>query len=189
MADQLTARVALELVGHEAIVREWYLDSVGMGTWGVGVTNRSGHMVDRYKDNPQTIEKCLTIYVWLLRHRYMPDVLEAFHGFPLSENQFAAALSFHYNTGAIHTSDWVKEVKAGKLAGARAFLESHYLNGGTLKARRQKEGALFFKGAWSQDGKATVYPVLKPSYHPDFRHPQRVDICADMALAVKAVLA
>lgn len=189
MSDLLTTKVGLELVGHEAIVREWYLDSVGMGTWGVGVTNRSGHNVDRYKNNPQPIEKCLEIYVWLLRHRYAPDVLDAFRGYELTEAKFAAALSFHYNTGAIHTSSWVSMVKSGKAAGARAFLESHYLNDGTLTERRKKEGRLFFEGVWSQDGKATVYPVLKPSYHPDFHHPQRVDISTDMAQAIAMVQA
>ena len=31
-----------------------------------------------------------------------------------------------------------------------------------------------------------VYPVLKPSYLPDIRHPQRIDIRAYMALALAA---
>lgn len=187
LADILTVRTGCELVGHEAIVLEWYLDSVKVGTWGVGVTNASGHNVDRYKDNPQTVERCLEIYAWLLRTRYVPAVLKAFEGFALSEEQFAAALSFHYNTGAILTTDWVKLVKQGQPRAARGFLESHYLNGGMLTGRRKAEAALFFDGAWSHaDGVATVYPVLKPSYRPDFKHPRRVDIRDDMAKALAA---
>ena len=173
---RLTARTAAELVGHEAIVLEWYRDSENVGTWGIGVTNASGHRVDRYKDNPQTIAHCLEIYVWLLQTNYIPDVRDAFAGCRLTEAQFAAALSFHYNTGAIERTDWVKLFKTGKTKAARDFLESHYLNGGDLTERRAKEAALFFDGVWSGDGTARVIPVAKPSYQPAFRRGERVQI-------------
>lgn len=185
MSNLLTVRTGLELVGHEAIVLESYLDSENVWTWGIGVTDKSGHKVARYKDNPSTIERVLEIYVWLLRTEYIPAVQKAFAAVKLTETQFAAALSFHYNTGAIEKTEWVKDVISGRLGEAREFLETHYLNGGDLKGRRMKEAALFFDGKWSHDdGKATVYPVLKPSYHPDFRRPQRVDISADLAKAL-----
>lgn len=172
----LTARTAAELVGHEAIVLEWYRDSEMVGTWGVGVTNNSGHKVDRYKDNPQTIARCLEVYLWLLQTNYIPDVRDAFAGCELTEAQFAAALSFHYNTGAIERTDWVKLFKAGKMEASRDFLETHYLNGGDLTERRAKEAALFFDGIWSGDGTALVIPVAKPSYTPAFRRAERVQV-------------
>jgi GH24 family phage-related lysozyme (muramidase) len=184
--DQLTARGALELVGHEAIVLEWYKDSSGIGTWGIGVTNNSGHNVDRYKDKPTTVERALEVFIWLLRNRYMPDVVHAFQGHPLTEGQFAAALSFHYNTGRIASTDWVGLWKAGHLQAAEDFLKSHYLNGGVLAGRRKAEADLFFHNVWSYGGMATIYPVLKPSYQPDFRHPQRVDIGQAMTQAITA---
>lgn len=173
---RLTARTAAELVGHEAIVLEWYLDSEDVGTWGIGVTDKSGHSVARYKDNPQTIGRVLEVYIWLLNTNYIPDVREAFAGCELTEAQFAAALSFHYNTGAIERTDWVKLFKAGKLKAARDFLETHYLNAGDLTERRKKEAALFFDGTWSGDGTAQVIPVSKPSYRPSFRRAERIDI-------------
>jgi len=184
MTDQLTLRVALELAEQEALVREWYKDSEGVGTWSIGITDASGHDVDRYKDNPQPIERCLEVYVWLLRTKYIPDVLRAFTGRSLTESQFAAALSFHYNTGAINRTDWVVLWRQGKIAAARTFLETHYLNGGDLTKRRDAEAALFFDGVWSQTGEITVWPVKKPSYTPDWSHPQRVDISGDMAKAL-----
>lgn len=188
MSAILTARVALELVEHEAIVREMYLDSNNppVPTWGIGVTDASGHKVGRYKDNPQTIERCLEIYLWLIRTHYMPDVEKAFAGHALTEQELAAALSFHYNTGAILHTDWVTMFLAGRRQAARDFLETHYLNGGVLAKRRKQEAALFFDGAWIGDGRALVYPVLKPSYKPDFAHPQIVDIRADMDKALAA---
>lgn len=182
----LTDRVGCELISHEAIVLEAYKDSENIWTWGVGVTSRSGHSVERYKDNPQSVERCLEIYVWLLRNRYIPDVMKAFDGFGLSEAQFAAALSFHYNTGAIRKTDWVSLLRQGNESGARKFLETHYLNGGDLTERRAKEAALFFDGEWSNDGKTTIWPVKKPSYRPDWGNGKRVDIREPMRKALAA---
>lgn len=182
-AALLTARVALEIVGHEAIVPEAYKDSVEVWTWGVGVTAASGHDVMRYKDQPQPIQKCLEIYIWLLRQNYIPAVVAAFAGYSLTEAQFAAAVSFHYNTGAIGTASWVASWKAGDVGAAR----SKILNWNKPKeiiGRRTAERDLFFDGKWSQDGKVTVYPVAKPSYSPAWGKAQRVDIRADMDKAL-----
>lgn len=184
LTNTLTVRGAAELIEHEAIVLEWYKDSEGVGTWGIGVTDKSGHSVGRYKDAPQTIERVLEVYIWLLRTGYLPDVLRAFAGFPLSENQLSAALSFHYNTGAILKSDLVDLIKAGKTAEARAFWTGHYLNGGDLLKRRKLEAALFFDGLWTTDGKATVFGVKKPSYTPDWGSAKQVDIMPALTKAL-----
>jgi lysozyme len=175
----LTARGAAELVGHEAIVLEAYKDSRGIWTWGIGVTDASGHTVERYIDNRQPVAHCLEIFVWLLRTKYLPDVIRAFHGSPLSEAQLAAALSFHYNTGAIGHASWVALWVSGDAVASRAaFMQ--WRNPPSIIARRQKECDLFFNATWSGDGKATVYPVLKPSYQPDFRHPARIPVLAPL---------
>lgn len=174
-AFAITARGAAEIVGHEAIVPEWYLDSVKVGTWGVGVTNASGHNVDRYKDNPQPISKCLEVYVWLLREKYAPAVRAAFVGRELTEAQFHAALSFHYNTGAISKASWVKFFLAGEIAKAKtSFME--WRKPPEIVKRRQAECDLFFAEKWSGDGKATVLGVRKPSYTPDWKSAKRVDV-------------
>ena len=57
----VTLRMACEVIGHEAIVQEAYKDSKGIWTWGIGVTSASGHSVERYRDNPQPIERCIEI--------------------------------------------------------------------------------------------------------------------------------
>jgi lysozyme len=173
--DGLTARIACELICHEAIVCEAYKDSVGVWTWGIGVTDKSGHKVGRYIDKPQPVERCLEIYIWLLRNKYLPGVLKAFRGYQLTEAQLGAALSFHYNTGAIGTASWVKLWKAGQIAEARAsFMQ--WRKPPEIIERRRKECQLFFDGKWSSDGKCSVIPVRKPSYQPDFRNAKRVDV-------------
>jgi lysozyme len=171
--------VALELISHEAIVQEAYKDSVGVWTWSVGITDKSGHSVMRYKDNPQPVERCLEVYLRLLREKYIPSVVKAFEGFVLTEAQFAAALSFHYNTGAISRASWVTKVKTGDIAGAKkAFME--WRKPPEIVERRGKERDLFFDGKWSSDGKATVYQVSKPSYSPKWSSARRVDVTADL---------
>lgn len=171
----ITPRVAAELAAHEAIVREAYKDSVGVWTWSIGVTNASGHTVyPRYKDNPQTLDRCFDVYVWLLQEKYAPAVRKAFEGRTLTEAQFAAALSFHYNTGAILTASWVKLWKAGNIAAAKtSFME--WRKPAEIIPRRQKERDLFFDGKWSSDGKVKVYGVRKPSYQPNFSDVETVD--------------
>jgi len=184
LPGQITLRVALELIGHEAIVREAYKDSVGVWTWGIGVTSKSGHSVERYKDNPQSIQRCIEIYLWLCANKYGPEVMAAFGGHALTEAQFAAALSFHYNTGAIGSADWVQSWKWGQADKARAEF-MNWQKPASIIERRKKERDLFFDGRWSSDGKATVYEVSKPSYAPKWSSAKRVDISADLKAALK----
>lgn len=164
---KLSIKVLREIASHEGAVREAYRDSKGIWTWGIGVTNASGHSVyPRYKDNPQEMSKVLGIYEWLLRTKYLPDVEAAFKGVDLTEEQLAAALSFHYNTGAIKRASWVKSFKAGNINTAR----SQFMNWKSPKEiipRRQAERDLFFDGKWSGDGTVNIYEVVnKPSYSP-----------------------
>lgn len=182
---EITAKVAMELLHHEAIVQEAYRDSVGVWTWGVGVTDASGHLVGRYKDNPQPIARCLGVFVWLLREKYAPAVREAFNGHALTEAQFASALSFHYNTGAIGRASWVASFKAGDLAKAsEQFMD--WRRPAEIVPRRRAERDLFFHGKWTQDGTTTVWPVRKPSYTPDWRNGRKVNITADLQAALTA---
>ena len=166
----------MELLAHEAIVREAYKDSVGVWTWSVGITTASGHDVyPRYKDNPQTLRRCLEVFEWLLRTKYAPDVEAAFEGHTLSESQFGAALSFHYNTGGIGRASWVDLWKEGEIAEARESFMNWRRPPETIP-RREKERNLFFDGVWSNDGTVTEYPVKKPGYAPDFGGGKRVEI-------------
>lgn len=162
--DGLTPRALCELVDHEGIVLEWYLDSVGVGTWGPGITDKSGHKVGRYRDNPQPLEHVLGVFLWLVRRVYLPDVIAAFNR-PLKEHELAAALSFHYNTGAIKTATWVKQVNEGRDDLAYQSI-MNWCNPREIIPRRKAERELFFKGTWSSDGLVTVWKVRKPSYTP-----------------------
>lgn len=170
----ITYKVAMEILSHEAIVRKAYKDSVGVWTWSVGITNATGHDVTRYIDKPQSLEKCLEIFVWALE-KYATDVREAFKGYELTEEQFAAALSFHYNTGAIKRASWVKLWKSGYIAAAKKSFMQWKRPAGII-GRRKKERDLFFNGQWSSDGTAAEYPQLTRKYTPVWSSRIEVDI-------------
>ena len=177
----ITPRIAAELIAHEGIVREAYRDSVGVWTWSVGLTDASGHKVGRYKDNPQPMSHCLSIFVWALRRNYLPEVLAAFGSHQPSEHELAAALSFHWNTGGIGRAEWMRLAMAGDMERARPAM-LNWAKPASLLGRRRKEQALFFDGKWSTDGTALVYGVAKPSYHPVGG--KRVNIMRDLEQAL-----
>jgi lysozyme len=180
---KITVRVMQEIIAHEAIICEAYKDSKGVWTWGVGVTSKSGHDVARYKDNPQTVARVIEVFEWLLREKYAPDVERAFRGHDLTEAQFCAALSFHYNTGAILKASWVKSWLAGNREQARQEI-MNWTKPKELWERRRKERDLFFDGKWSGDGKATVFQVRKPSYQPSWSSAKRIDVTSAIVEAL-----
>lgn len=162
---KLTAK-AVAFVAHlEGLVPQAYKDSVGVWTWALGVTNASGHQVyPRYLDKPQPLEKCVEVSIWLLEQRYLPAVADAFDGHALEEHQLAAALSFHWNTGAIERADWVKEWLAGDKAEARIDF-MNYRKPPEIIPRREKERKLFFEAVWPEKMLCPVRGV-DSNHHP-----------------------
>lgn len=173
---------AMEIVSHEAIIRQAYKDSVGVWTWSVGLTNGTGHNVERYIGKPQPLEHCLKIFVWALE-KYADDVREAFKGTPLTKEQFAAALSFHWNTGAIKRASWVTKFKAGDRTGARtAFM--NWKNPPEIIPRRRKERDLFFDGKWSNNGTTNEYTRLTSKSTPVWSSAKRINIEKELRAAL-----
>lgn len=180
--NEIDYDVALELSSHEALIRQAYLDSRNIWTWCVGITSASGHSVERYIKNPQPLEYCLKIFVWALQ-RYADDVREAFEDMVLTKAQFAAALSFHWNTGAIKTATWVKKYRAGDIAGAKqAFMT--WRKPSEIIPRREKECALFFSAKWSNDGTMTEYTRVKANGSPDWSSARRINVEKELRVAL-----
>lgn len=178
MSATLTPKGVAYLGMEEGLTLEAYRDTGNVWTWALGVTDASGHKVSRYIDNPQSLEKALEISVWLIREKYLPAVEKAFKG-DLDEAQTAAALSFHWNTGAISRAQWVKDFNSGnRTAAYNGFLQ--WTSRGLLEARRKRERELFFNGIWPTDLRANVYPVGKPGYRPMISKAKRVDLLPDL---------
>lgn len=173
--------VAMEVASHEALIRQTYKDSVGVLTWCVGMTNATGHTVERYIGKPASVQHCMNIYAWALGN-YAAGVYRAFKGHKLTKAQFAAALSFHWNTGAIEKASWVKLWKAGDIDGARKAI-MNWVTPKEITGRREKERDLFFDGKWSNDGRMTEYTRLTGKMTPVWSSARKIDVSAELRAA------
>lgn len=54
--------VTMEVAGHEALIRQTYKNGGGVLTWCVGMTNATGHKVERYIGKPASLQHCMNIY-------------------------------------------------------------------------------------------------------------------------------
>lgn len=179
----LSERMLLEIAEHEGLVLEAYLDSVNVWTWGFGVTAKSGHAIGRYMGRRSTVVRAIEVYEWLLRTKYLPEVIAAFKGRTLTEEQLTAALSFHWNTGAIGRADWVKAFLAGKRE--QAWLDfMNYSKPREIITRRKAERDLFFDGRWSGDGVVTFYERVRPNGNIDWSSARLIDIRDEVRAAL-----
>ena len=180
---KISPRVALEIAYHEGLVQQAYKDSKGIWTWSIGVTSLSGHKVERYIGNPVPIRRCLEVYIWLLDKVYAPAVHRAFEGRELTEEQFTAAMSFHWNTGGIERAKWVEKWLAGDMDGARASF-MNWRKPPEIVPRRRSERDLFFDGDWSGNGTVAHYQSVNGSGNPI--NPVRLDITDIMTEVIDA---
>jgi GH24 family phage-related lysozyme (muramidase) len=85
-----------------------------------------------------------------LRRVYVPQVLKALDGSPVTQGQLDALVSFHYNTGAIARSTLLRKHRAGDYAGAaNEFARWNRAGGRPMKGlsrRRAAEAALYRGG-------------------------------------------
>ncbi|MFC6487378.1 lysozyme [Nitratireductor sp. GCM10026969] len=173
--------VAMEVAAHEALVRQAYRDSARVLTWCIGMTNATGHRVERYIGKPQSLQHCMDIYVWALTN-YAEQVREVFKDHPLTQAQFAAAVSFHWNTGAIRRASWVRHFKAGDMAKARkTFMD--WRKPPEIMERRRKERDLFFDGIWSNNGTMLEYTRVHGNLSPDWSSGRVINVEQELRAA------
>ena len=145
----------IALIGHEGIVLSRYLDSVKVWTIGVGHTKAAGGL------NPETFTGTLTMKqaLDLLREdivKYEKGVSAAVK-VPLTQYEFDALVSFHYNTGAISRATLTKTLNAGnKKLAAEQFM--NWVKPQSIYGRRKAEMVLFSNGDYPPP-LATVYPA------------------------------
>jgi lysozyme len=186
MSIAITYKVALEVATHEAIVRQAYKNPGDVWTWSVGLTSATGHKVERYIGKPQSLEHCLRVYVWALDN-YADEVREVFQGTTLTEAQFAAALSFHWNTGKIKVASWVKSFKAGNIEQAKKQFML-YRKPASIIERREKERDLFFTGKWAQTGRIGEYTRLHSNGAIDWSSRRSIDVAGPLRAAMAGVI-
>jgi lysozyme len=142
-----------ELIGHEAIVQTRYKDSVGVWTIGVGHTKHAG------PPDPEGFKGEMSIadVVKLFRKDIVAysDAVNAAVKVDVSQTEFDALVSFHFNTGAIKRASLVKSLNAGnRKKAAEEFL--NWKKPPEIIKRRKKEQKLFAEGTYSNGGKGNL---------------------------------
>ena len=150
---------ALEL--EEGVVLRAYRDSVGVWTYGIGHTLGAGYPdpAKMKRGMPTNLDAALRDVFDLFRRdvaKYEAAVNRAVK-VPITQAQFDALVSFHYNTGAIGRASLVKRLNAGDAAGATAGFMA-WKKPPEIIERRKAEQALFAKGVYPK-GLVTVWQV------------------------------
>lgn len=146
---------------HEGIVPAPYKDSVGVWTYGIGHTLGAGYPdpSKMARGMPDNIDAALRDVFDLFRGdiaKYEAAVNRAVK-VPITQAQFDALVSFHYNTGAIGRASFVKRLNAGDVAGATAGFMA-WKKPAEIIPRRKAEQELFAKGVYP-GGQVTVWQV------------------------------
>lgn len=161
----------IALIGHEGIVLSRYFDSVGVATIGVGHTKAAGGL------DPGTFKGKLTLaqVLDLLRSdikKYEAGVNAAVK-VPLTQFEYDALVSFHFNTGAIAKATLTKSLNAGdKALAAKQFM--NWVTPKEITARRMAERDLFLTGRYPK-ATGTIYPAT-PGGRVVWDEGKRVDL-------------
>ena len=163
MAMKTSDEGIFALALHEGIVPAPYKDNVGVWTYGIGHTAAAGgpDPSKMARGMPQNLDAALRDVFDLFRAdlpKYEAGVNRAVKA-KITQAQFDALVSFHYNTGAIGKASLVKKLNAGDVAGAAAGFMA-WRKPAEIIPRREDERALFAKGVYPT-GSATVWQVDK----------------------------
>lgn len=170
---QLSKRGAGACIAHEAIYLYGYPDPGTNGkpyTIGAGHTDAAGPPTVRLGDKI-TLQRAFEIYAADMV-KYENGVRQAIR-VELEQHEFDAAVSFHFNTGAIRTGSIDEKLNRGDRAGAMATWLQYNKAGGRvmrgLVTRRQEEVALFRTGTYpSRQILLRETPTSTPRrLHPD----------------------
>lgn len=151
------------LVAHEGIVPAPYRDSVGVLTYGIGHTAAAGapDPADMPRGMPADLDAALRDVFAVFRRdlaRYEAEVEKALARTPVQQHEFDAAVSFHFNTGAIGRAAWVDLWRRGQKADAAASMLANWRKPSEIIGRRTAERDLFLTGDYGKQA-ATVWKV------------------------------
>lgn len=135
----------MAIIAHEGIVQSHYKDSKGIWTIGVGHTKMAGGL------NPETFTGVLPIAD--VMDLFRQDIAKFEKGVndavkvTISQHEFDALVSFHYNTGAVAKATLTATLNKGdhKNAGLQFM---NWVKPPEIKKRRSQEMNLFLYGTY-----------------------------------------
>ncbi|WP_457662527.1 lysozyme [Sinorhizobium medicae] len=135
------------MLAEEAIVLASYNDGTGTMTIGAGHTAAAGPPVPR---SGMTISLTEAINIYRNDLAKTENQVQSAVRAVLSQHQFDALVSWHFNTGAISSATLTRKLNTGDVAGAAAeFARWNKSKGKVLEgliARRDRETAMFLNG-------------------------------------------
>ncbi len=149
------------LIAHEGVVPGPYRDSKGIWTYGVGHTMAAGKPdpAGMARGMPADLDAALVEVFRVFRRdleRYEEAVNKAIK-VPVTQHEFDAAVSFHYNTGAIGRATWVRTLNKGDRTKAAKEM-MNWRKPPEIIGRREDERRLFQFGTYP-DADLTVWQV------------------------------
>ena len=133
----------------EGVVLKAYRDPVGIWTIGGGLTAASGVVTPR-AGMVISRKEASRLLALALKRSYEPRVRKTLGN--VEQHAFDGAVSFDWNTGAIHRASWVKAFLNGNPTKARAKLMLWVKGGGRvlpgLKRRRREEADIILLNKW-----------------------------------------
>ncbi len=146
---------AYSILAHEGLVPGPYMDSVKVWTFGAGHTAAAGkpNPANMPRGMPNDLDAAIENAISLFFHdliRYETSVNSALRT-EVSQHEFDALVSFHYNTGAIARADLVKHLNKGDRDKAAAGF-MNWRKPTEVIPRRAAEQALFRDGVYPAKG-------------------------------------
>jgi GH24 family phage-related lysozyme (muramidase) len=152
---------------EEGIVLVAYRDTAGVWTIGVGHTTQAGPPTVA-AGLRLTLAECLDLFARDLA-KYEAEVGRNVK-VPLTQAQFDALVSWHFNTGAVARASLIKKLNAGDYSGAADGLLAWSRAGGRvlegLRQRRIREQRLFLYGDYGDISKVPVWSGPPASTRP-----------------------
>lgn len=163
----ISTKGLIDIISHEGICLDPYLDSVHVWTIGIGQTRSDD--IDPQRMGRLTLQEAVDLFKKKIVG--YTDAVDGLH-LDLSQQEYDALSSCCYNFGAgnLHTLCHHRTVKQ---IGDAIML---YTKPPEITARRRDEQTLFKTGRYAnKDGKVLVFPV-NAGYHPVYSHGTMVDI-------------
>ncbi len=162
----ISTKGLIEIASHEGICLEWYLDSVGVPTIGIGQTKSDD--IDPLAMGKLTLQQAVDLFKRKIKdYTRAVDVL----GLELTQYQYDALTSLCYNFGPGN----LRKLCSGRSLDQIGNAIMLYTKPLEITERRLKEQRLFKTGQYSNtDGMVLVFPVV--NNHPRYRDGYKVDV-------------
>ena len=149
------------LTEHEGLVLHPYNDSKGYATVGIGhlIGYRNVTAQDKANWSGLTKQGALDLFKQDLSGKYEVGVKQLVK-IPLTQSQYDAIVSFHYNTGALGKSNFLQSLNENKPNGD---LMLHFKKPAEIISRRKDEVKLFNTGQYENKGTPVKLKDFKPN--------------------------